>query len=92
MHGYDTSSHTGGAVDTTLSLGRQKHVYTMKELEERFQLSPSTIKQLVKRGEFGPILRVGRAVRIPATGVEAFELGMLTGRADAQTDLQHHQE
>lgn len=92
MHEYDTSGHTSNTVDTMPSLGRQKHVYTMKELEERFQLSPSTIKQLVKRGEFGPILRVGRAVRIPATGVEAFEFGMLTGRTDAQTELQHDQE
>jgi len=92
MHEYDTTGHNASAVDTTKDLGHHKHVYRMKELEERFQLSPSTIKQLVRRGAFGPILRVGRAVRIPTTGVEAFELGMLTRGTDKSAAPQLEQE
>jgi predicted DNA-binding transcriptional regulator AlpA len=85
MHDYDIVHQTGEAMEATTSLGRYKHVYTMKELEERFQLSASTIKHLVKRGAFGRVLRIGRAVRIPAPGVEAFELTKLTPREDEKT-------
>lgn len=47
-----------------------RDLYRISELQERLALGRSTVRSLVAQGAFGPVVRVGRAVRLTRIGVE----------------------
>lgn len=47
-----------------------RDLYRVSEVQERLALSRSSVRTLMARGAFGPIVRHGRAVRISRVGLE----------------------
>lgn len=47
-----------------------RDLYRVSEVQERLAFSRSSIRTLMEKGAFGPIVRHGRAVRISRVGLE----------------------
>ena len=45
---------------------------TVRQLMERLQLSLSTVQRLISGGHISPVVKIGRALRIPASSVSTF--------------------
>ena len=58
---------------------RNKDFYTVDDLAERFSLSKDAVRERVRAGEFGDVLRLGdRCYRVPAEGVQKYEREHMT--------------
>jgi len=51
----------------------ERKAYTVPELQAMYGYSRQHIYDLIHGGELGPVIRSGRAIRIPVTVVEAWE-------------------
>jgi excisionase family DNA binding protein len=58
-----------------------RELLTVPEAARRLSLGRATAYLLVQRGEL-PVVRIGRAVRIPARALEAWIIARTTGGAD----------
>lgn len=45
---------------------------TMRQLQDRLHLSLRTVQRLISGGSISPVVKVGRALRIPASSVNTF--------------------
>jgi excisionase family DNA binding protein len=50
----------------------EKLLLTIEDAADVLSLSPRTLRYLIAAGDLAPVLRVGRALRIPAATVRAF--------------------
>ena len=62
--------HITGRIDKTPRA--TANLLTVRQLAENWQVSPRTIRRLIANGEL-PIVRIGRAVRIPASPLKCFK-------------------
>lgn len=54
--------------------------YTAAEVADRYKMCIRTVRTLIASGQLKPVLRIGRAVRIPVKTVETYEAANLVGR------------
>lgn len=50
-----------------------RKAFTVPEMQEMYGLSRQHIYDIIRTGELSPIIRSGRAIRIPISTVEAWE-------------------
>ena len=49
-----------------------QETYTIAELSEKLKLSPETISDRIRKGEFGNVIRDGRRYRVTAAGLRQY--------------------
>lgn len=51
----------------------ERKAYTVPELQAMYGYSRQHIYDLIHQGELAPVIRSGRAIRVPVSAVEAWE-------------------
>lgn len=59
----------------------ERRSLSAKEIAARHGLAVSTVYGMIRAGELGPVLRLGKSIRVPVDAVEAWEREHLEGWA-----------